>query len=105
MHRGEVWWAKFSKPRGQRPVLLLSRDSAYQVRSHVIVAPVTKTIRSIPTEVKLGREDGLPSRCVVNLDDIITVPKSLIDNYVTSLSPEKMEEVKRAIFFALDLDA
>jgi len=55
--------------------------------------------------VKLGREDGLPSRCVVNLDDIITVPKSLIDNYVTSLSPEKMEEVKRAIFFALDLDA
>ena len=76
MKRGEVWWAELPPPVGRRPVVLLSRDSAYAVRTSITVAPVTRTTRDIPVEVRLGREDGLPARCVVNLDDLTTIPKS-----------------------------
>ena len=76
MRRGEVWWAELPQPVGRRPVLLLSRDTAYRVRTSVTVAVITSTIRNIPTEVPLNQEDGMPVKCVVNLDDILTIPKS-----------------------------
>lgn len=103
MRRGEVWWGQFPAPIGRRPVVLLSRDSAYQVRSAVTVAPVTRTVRNIPVEVQLDTSDGLPSRCVANLDDIATIPKTLIRQRIAVLSAEKMLEVEAAIRFALDL--
>lgn len=103
MTRGEVWWAYLPPPVGRRPVVLLSRDSAYRVRSAVTVAPVTRTIRNIPVEVLLDQDDGLPSRCVVNLDDLTTIPKSLIKQRISALSAERMQQVEEAIRFALDL--
>jgi mRNA interferase MazF len=103
MTRGEVWWAYLPPPVGRRPVVLLSRDSAYRVRSAVTVAPVTRTIRNIPVEVLLDQRDGLPSRCVVNLDDLTTIPKSLIKQRISALSAERMQQVEEAIRFALDL--
>jgi len=103
MHRGEVWWADLPQPAGKRPVLLLSREVAYKVRSSITAAVITRTIRSIPVEVLLGREDGMPAKCAVNLDEIITVPKSLLIERIASLSPEKMAVVASAISFALDL--
>jgi len=103
MKRGEVWWAQLPDPAGRRPVVLLSRDSAYRVRSAVTVAPVTRTIRSIPVEVLLEKEDGLPSRCVVNLDDVTTIPKALLKERLTVLSAERMQQIDEAIRFALDL--
>jgi mRNA interferase MazF len=90
-------------PIGQRPVVLLSGDSAYRVRLAVTVAPVTRTIRNIPVEVALDESDGLPSRCVANLDDIATIPKTLIKRRIAVLSVEKMQEIEAAIRFALDL--
>jgi len=83
--------------------VLLSRDSAYRVRAAVTVAPVTRTIRDIPVEVLLDRSDGMPARCVVNLDDITTVPKSLIKERITVLSAEKIQKIDEAICFALDI--
>ena len=103
MRRGEVWWGQLPAPIGQRPVVLLSRDSAYRVRMAVTVAPITRTIRNIPVEVALDESDGLPSRCVANLDDIATIPKTLIKRRIAVLSVEKMHEVEAAIRFALDL--
>ena len=103
MRRGEVWWGHLPPPVGRRPVVLLSRDSAYGVRSAVTVAPVTRTIRRIPVEVLLDRDDGLPSRCVVNLDGITTIPKVLIRERITGLSVERIREIEAAIRFALDL--
>lgn len=104
MHRGEVWWAELLTPVGRRPVLLLSRDAAYSVRTAITVGLVTtRTIRKIPVEVPLGEEDGMPTRCVVNLDDILTIPKSRLTERITVLSPAKMAAVARAIVFALDL--
>ena len=98
-----MWWGEFPAPIGRRPVVLLSRDSAYRVRSAATVAPVTRTIRNIPVEVALDENDGLPSRCVANLDDIATIPKTLIRRRIAVLSAEKMQEVEAAIRFALEL--
>jgi len=103
VRRGEVWWANLPPPAGRRPVLLLSRDAAYKVRQSVTVAVITRTIRGIPVEVKLGTGDGMPSECVVNLDDILTTPKMLLTERLTILSEEKLALVARAIVFALDL--
>ena len=104
MKRGEVWWVEMPPPAGRRPAVLLSRDAAYRVRAAVTVAPITRTIRNIPVEVLLDQSDGMPARCVVNLDDITTVPKSLIKQRVTTLSPEKIQKIDEAIRFALDLN-
>ena len=74
------------------------------MRGAITVAPVTRTIRNIPVEVMLDRSDGMPTRCVVNLDDITTLPKILIKERIIALSPEKITRVDAAIRFALDLD-
>ena len=103
MRRGEVWWAELPPPIGRRPVVLLSRDVAYRVRTSVTVGIVTRIARKIPVEVPLGPEDGMPQQCVVNLDDILTIPKARLAERITVLSPQKMADVARAIVFALDL--
>lgn len=101
MRRGEVWWAELPAPAGRRPVVLLSRNGAYDVRDLVIVAPVTSRIRNIATEVALGREDGLPRACVVNLDTITTIPKNVLTRRLSALSAERITAVERALRFAL----
>ncbi len=103
MRRGEVWWAELTPPVGRRPVVLLSRNEAYQIREFVTVAPVTTRIRGIPTEVSLGPGEGLRRLGVVNLDTIMTIRKSLLADRVAALSQTKVEEVNRAIKFALAL--
>jgi len=103
VRRGEVWWAELPPPIGRRPVVLLSRDVAYRVRTSVTVAIVTRVSRNIPVEVPLGTEDGMPQQCVVNLDDILTIPKARLATRITTLSPQKMGVVARAVIFALDL--
>lgn len=103
MKRGEVWWADLPQPYGRRPVVLLSRDEAYRIRSAVTVAEVTSTIRQIPVEVLLTKEDGLPKTCAVNLDTIITIQKDLLKERICLLSLQKIEEVNSAIKFALAL--
>jgi mRNA interferase MazF len=103
VRRGEVWWAELPQPSGRRPVLLLSRDSAYRVRTSVTVGVITRTVRNIPVEVQLDTNDGIPQKCVVNLDGILTIPKTRLVERITILSHEKMISVVKAISFALDL--
>lgn len=103
MKRGEIWWANLPKPVGRRLVVLLSRNAAYSIRASVTVAPVTRTVYEIPVEVRLGPEDGMPANCVINLDNILTIPKRNLDRSLTSLSPEKLVLVEQAIKFALEL--
>lgn len=104
MRRGEIWWAELEPPAGRRPVVLLSRDEAYAVRSLVIVAPITTRIRHIASEVLLGTADGMPCDCVANLDTITTIPKDCLRDRLISLSPQKLKEVETAIHFALGLE-
>lgn len=103
MRRGEIWWAELEPPVSKRPVVLLSRDEAYNVRSLVIIAPVTTRVRSIPAEVLLTTEDGMPQECVANLDIITTIPKDCLRSRLTTLSPRKLKEVETAIRFAMGL--
>lgn len=103
MRRGEVWWAELEPPVGRRPVVLLSRDEAYDIRSLVIVAPVTTRIRRIPSEVLLGAQDGMPQECVANLDTITTIPKDCLQSRLVALNPEKLREIEAAIHFALGM--
>jgi len=100
MKRGEVRWYRFSRPDKNRPVVILTRDSALEFLGEVTVAPITSTIRDIPTEVLLTKEDGMPKDCVVNLDHIQTVSKGKIGPLITMLSPMKMPELKSALLFA-----
>ncbi len=104
MRRGEIWWAELDPPAGRRPVILLSRNEAYSVRSLVIVAPVTTRIRHIPSEVILRTDDGMPQDCVVNLDTITTIPKDCLRSRLVTLNAKKLKEVEAAIHFTLGLE-
>ncbi len=85
-------------------MVLLSRNTAYDVRDFIMVAPVTTRRRNIPAEVPLGPEDGLPRSSVVNLDTIDTIAKSSLQRYLATLGPEKLQAVEEAIRFALGLE-
>ena len=104
MRRGEVRWYRFARPDKKRPVLLLSRDSAIDYLGEVTVAPITSTIRDIPSEVVLSERDGLPRECALNLDHIQTVSKGKVGALVATLSAKRMEEVRQALLFALGFD-
>lgn len=97
-----MWWANIPHA-GRRPVLLLSRDVSYAVRTNVTVGEITTNIRGIPVEVGLDKSDGLPKECVVNLDNIVTIPRARLSNLIVSLSPERIRQVNQAIIYALDL--
>ena len=104
MNRGDVCWYTFKMPDKRRPVLILTRDSAIPVLNSVTIAPITSTVRSIPTEVVLTEEDGLPHTCAVNFDNLQTVPKGQIGDRITQLSRPKMKQAAAAVAFALALN-
>lgn len=103
MHRGDVHWVDFPEPMRRRPAVLVTRNEAYAVRTRATVVPITRTVRGIPTEVRLGASDGMPKACVANADDIMTIPRNLIQDRITGLSPTKAAELDTAIRFALAL--
>lgn len=88
-------------PVGRRPVLLLTRDRAYAYLNKVLVAEITSTVRGIPQEVGVGRAEGLPNACVVNLDNLHTVPKTRLSKRAGALRASREAEVKRALGYAL----
>jgi mRNA interferase MazF len=103
MKRGEIRWYKFRQPDKRRPILILARDSVLEYLGEVTIAPITSTIRDIPSEVPLSRNDGMPKDCTINCDHIQTVSKGKIGSLITTLSSDKMEQVREAVLFALSL--
>jgi len=103
VRRGEVWWARLPSPAGRRPVVLVSRDSSYAVRTSLTVMEISTTIRGIPTEVPLGKRDGLPKRCVANADSLVTIPKTWLDERIGALTVDKVRALDGALRFALGL--
>lgn len=103
--RGEVRLVSFPAPDKTRPVLVLTRESVLSLLARVTVAPITTTVRGIPSEVVLTVEDGMKSPCAVNLDNVATVPRRILGRRVSQLGPERMREVCNALAFALGCDA
>lgn len=101
MKRGEIRWYRFGPPDKKRPVLILTRSAILAYLGEVTVAPITSTIRDIPSEVVLDAEDGMPRRCAVNCDHLQTVNKAKIGKLLTRLPEERLEEVRQAVSFAL----
>ena len=99
MTRGEVWWGDLPEV-GRRPFLVLTRDQAISVLTRVLVVPATRTVRGIGSEVELGRADGMPDDCVLNLDNVEAMVKAFLTERITRLSPERMRDVCRALNFA-----
>jgi mRNA interferase MazF len=102
MDRSEIWWADLP-PAGRRPVLILTRSAAVAVRNQVVVAQITTTVHNVASEVKLSKSDKMPKDCVVNCDTLLTVPKSRLISRIVRLSPARMEDVHRALKFAMDI--
>lgn len=98
--RGDVWWVE-EPTLGRRPVVVLTRDAAIPVLTTILVAPITRTVRRIPTEVSLEADDGMPQPCAITLDNLRTVPRALLTEHLTSLSAARMHQVCRALQVAV----
>ena len=104
VRRGDVRLYRFPAPDKERPVVVLTRSTALSFLTYVTIAPITSTIRDIPTEVVLDVSDGMKHRCAINLDHLITVPRGRLGRRVASVSEHRLVEVAHAIVFALELD-
>jgi len=103
--RGEIWQFAFPRPDRRRPVLVLTRQDMIGRLHTVTVAPITSTIRSVPSEVPVGPEAGLKQPSAINLHHVATVPMSGLRSYVGTVGPEAMRAVERALLFALGFRA
>lgn len=101
MKRGEIRWYRFAAPDKERPVLILTRDGALEYLGAATIAPITSTIRDIPSELVLTRADGVPQSCAVNFDHLQTVPRRRIGALITTLDRRRWTEAQSALLFAL----
>jgi mRNA interferase MazF len=102
MRQGEIRWYKFTNPDKKRPVLILTRDSIIDYLNEITIAPLTTTIRDIPSEIQLSIHDGVPQQSAINCDHLQTVSKSKIGALITTIGSQKMDEVREAIRFVFD---
>ena len=100
MRRGEIRWYTFRLPDKRRPVLILTRNEVIERLNEIIVAPATRTIRGLLTEVVLTMEDGMPAACALNFDHVALGQRSRIGPVVCSLPETRWAEVRRALLVA-----
>lgn len=93
--QGEVWWAEAEGKR--RPVLVVTRAEAIPVLTAIVVAPITRTIRHIPTEIALGEEHGLPVPCVASIDNLQPIRRALLTERIGQLGTDERPEICRAV--------
>ena len=99
--RGEIRLYGFARPDKRRPVVVLTRESAIGYLSSVTVAPITSTIRGVPSEVLLTEADGMKRPCAINLHNAVTVAKAHLGRRVAVLNTERLTEICSALAFAL----
>jgi mRNA interferase MazF len=102
--RGDVRLYSFAPPDKKRPVVVLTRDSAISYLSTVSVAPITSSIRGVPSEVVLSEEDGMKAACAVNLHNTVTVAQDRLGRRVAKLHSLRMKEICAALRFSLGCD-
>jgi mRNA interferase MazF len=94
--QAEVWWGEAPDAKA-RPYLVVTRNEAIPVLRAVLVAPVSRTIRGIATEVPLGGEEGLPVDCIASMDNVLTFPKGMLTRRAGALSPSRLHELCSAL--------
>lgn len=99
IHRGDVWWADVPGDK-VRPVLVITRERFVARLTSLLVAPLTTTVRDIPTEVVLGPDDGLPRACAANFDNVFTLSRARFRNRIGHLPAHRLSEVCQAYRFA-----
>lgn len=104
IERGDIRLYEFARPDKTRPVVVLTRQSAVPYLSTVTVAPITSTIRGVPSEVQLSEEDGMKTPCAVNLHNAVTVSQRRLGRRVAQLNSTRMQEVCAALRFSLGCD-
>jgi mRNA interferase MazF len=102
--RGDVRLYQFAPPDKRRPVVVLTRDSAIAYLSSVTVAPITSTIRGVPSEVVLREEDGMKAPCAVNLHNAVTISQDRLGRRLAHLNSLRMSEICAALRFSLGCD-
>lgn len=99
--RGEVWWGEIEGV-GRRPFLVMTRPAAIPVLTGLLAAPVTRTVRDIPTEVALGPDDGMPAACAATFDNLRVVPKACLTDRICTLGSTRMADACAALRTAVD---
>ena len=99
--RGDVWWGELEDV-GRRPFLVMTRSAAIPVLRSVLAAPITRTVRRIPTELSLGPDDGMPVECAATFDNLRVVPKAYLVEKVCSLDMLRMTAACSALRAAVD---
>jgi mRNA interferase MazF len=102
--RGDIRLYRFAQPDKQRPVVVLTRESAVSYLSTVTVAPITSTIRGVPSEVVLDESDGMKKPCAVNLHNVVTVSQQRLGKRVARVSQSRLGEICAAVRFAIGCD-
>ncbi len=102
--RGDVRLYRFAPPDKSRPVVVLTRNSAIAYLATVTVAPITSTVRGVPSEVVLDEQDGMKTVCAVNLHNAVTVSQARLGRRIAQLSSTRMSEICAALRFAFACD-
>jgi mRNA interferase MazF len=102
--RGEVWWAELAGDAGFRPVVIVSRAAGLEQRRNVTVAEVTRVVRALSCEVPLSSTEGMPTECVINTDNLHTIPRDRLRERIMVLSPEKTFALGQALRYSLELE-
>jgi mRNA interferase MazF len=101
IRRGQVWWGELPEA-GRRPFLVMTRNAAIPILHSVLVAPITRTVRGIPTEVALGPVDGMPIDCAATFDNLRVIPKAHLVERLCTLDTRRVLEACGALRAAID---
>ncbi len=104
MTRGEVWWDELGGDSGFRPVVIVSRSDGLGRRRNPTIAEVTRVVRSLPCEVPLSRDNSLPTDCVINTDNLHTIPMHRLRLRITTLSQDRLFALGHALRYSLDIE-
>lgn len=104
MIRGDVWWAELAGDAGFRPVVIVSRSDSIARRQNVTIAEITRTARSLPSEVPLTRSQGMPVDCVANTDNLHTIPMDRLREKIVTMTREQQYALTSALKYSLDIE-